>query len=215
MRKKIVCVFLQNYEKFCNSLRFDYISLCGYSNSGHSLLVQKMSTVSLHCRFLCNFIAFADFYHSSACSWLENFLRNKSVKYLGMYLSRRLTWIKHIKIKRKAMDLKLRKIYWLDGRKSQIFFYNKLIIYKVIIKPVWPAWDSNLDIIQRFQSKTLRLMLDFPWYVTNAAIHRDLEIETVKKEIERYSEHYEERFRTHPTELATNLLNRYLVVRRL
>ena len=31
--------FPQNYEKFCNSLRFVYILLCGYSNSGHSLLV--------------------------------------------------------------------------------------------------------------------------------------------------------------------------------
>ena len=145
------------------------------------------------------------------------------VKYLGMYLDRRLTWTKHIKTKRKAMDLKLRKMYWLVGRKSQLSLYNKLIIYKVIIKPVWAygiqlwvvACNSNLDIIQRFQSKTLRLMLDAPRYVTIAAIHRDLEIETVKKEIERYSEHYEERLRTHPNELATNLLNRNLVVRRL
>ena len=121
------------------------------------------------------------------------------------------------------MDLKLRTMYWLVGRKSQLSLYNKLIIYKVIIKPVWTyeiqlwgaACDLNLDIIQRIQSKTLRLMLDAPWYVTNAAIHRDLAIETVKKEIKRYSEHYEERLRAHPNELATNLLNRNLVVRRL
>ena len=92
-------------------------------------------------------------------------------------------------------------MYWLVGRKSQLSLYNKLIIYKVIIKPVWiyeiqlwgAACNSNLDIIQRFQSKTLRLMLDAPWYVTNVAIHRDLEIETVKKEIERYRKNYEKR----------------------
>ena len=35
-------------------------------------------------------------------------------------------------------------------------------------------------------------MLDAPYFMTNAEIHRDLEIETVKKEIERYSEHQEE-----------------------
>ena len=57
-------------------------------------------------------------------------------------------------------------------------------------------------------------MLDTPWHVTNAAIRRDLEIDTIKK-IERYSEYYEERLRTHPNELATNLLNRNLVVERL
>ena len=114
-------------------------------------------------------------------------------------------------------------MYWLVGRKSHVFLYNKLIIYKVIIKRVWTyriqlwgaAYNSNLYIIQRFLSKTLRLMLDASWYVRNEVIHRDLEIETVKKEIERYSEHYEERLRTHPNELATNLVNRNLVVRRL
>ena len=111
----------------------------------------------------------------------------------------------------------------LIGRKTQLSLYSKLIIYKGIIKPVWTygiqlwgaACNSNLDIIQRFQSKTMTLMLDTPWYVTNGAIHRDLEIERVKKEIERYSEHYEERLRTQPNELTTNLLNRNLVVRRL
>ena len=72
------------------------------------------------------------------------------------------------------------------------------------------AMDPNLR-----KSETLRLMLDAPWYVTNAAIDKHLEIDTVKKTIERYSEHYEERLRTHLNKLATNLLNRNLVVRRL
>ena len=145
------------------------------------------------------------------------------VKFLGMCLDRRLTWTKHIKTKRKAMELKLRKMYWLIRRKSQLSLYNKLIIYKVIIKPVWTygiqlwkaACNLNLDIIQRLQSKTLRLMLNAPWYVTNAAIHRDLEIETVKKKIERYNEYYEKRLRTHLNELVTNLLNRHWVISRL
>ena len=102
------------------------------------------------------------------------------VKYLEMYLDRRLRWTKQIKTKRKVMDLKVRKMYWLFDRKSQLSLYNKRIIYKVIIKPIWTygiqlwgaACNSNLDIIQRFQSKTLRLMLDAPWYVTNAAGNR-------------------------------------------
>ena len=147
------------------------------------------------------------------------------LKYLEMYLDRRLTWTKHIKSKRKAMDLKLCKMYCLVGRKSQLSLYNKLIIHKVIINPVWTygmqlrgaVCNSNLDTIQRFESKTLRLMLNAPWYVTNAAIHRDLDIETVKKEIERYSERYDERRKSHPKELASNILNtcRNLVVRKL
>ena len=57
-------------------------------------------------------------------------------------------------------------------------------------------------------------MLDAPWYVTNAAIHRDLEMETMTKEIEHYSENYEKRLKTHPNTLAADLLNRNLLVRR-
>ena len=37
-------------------------------------------------------------------------------------------------------------------------------------------------------------------------------METVKKEVERYSKNYEERIRKHPDELVTNLLNRNFVV---
>ena len=39
------------------------------------------------------------------------------VKYLGINLDRRITWRKHITTKRKQLDLKLRNLYWITGRK--------------------------------------------------------------------------------------------------
>ena len=70
-----------------------------------------------------------------------------------MYLDRKLIWTKYIRTERKAMDLKLCRMYWLVGRKSQLSLYNKLIIYKANIKPVWTygiqlwgaACNSNLE----------------------------------------------------------------------
>ena len=69
------------------------------------------------------------------------------------------------------------------------------MLYKAILKPVWiygiqlwgTASNSNIEILQRFQSKTLRSLIDAPWYVTNETTYRDLKIPTVKEEISKFS----------------------------
>jgi hypothetical protein len=52
------------------------------------------------------------------------------------------------------------------------------------------ASTSNIEILERFQSKALRLIVDAPWYVPNMVIRRDFQILTVKEEIRRYSSQY-------------------------
>jgi hypothetical protein len=65
-------------------------------------------------------------------------------------------------------------------------------------QPIWTygiqLWgttsNSNIEILERFQSKVLRLIVDTPWYVSNSVIRNDLQIPTVKEEISRFSSHY-------------------------
>ena len=114
-------------------------------------------------------------------------------------------------------------MYRLVGRKSKLLLENKLLLYKSILKPVWTygiqlwgsAANTNIDILQRFQSKVLRLIICAPWYVSNEVIQRDLHKTTMKDEIHHYSAKYQKRLNVHPNKLASNLLNTEKDVRRL
>ena len=85
------------------------------------------------------------------------------------------------------------------------------MLYKAILKPVWSygiqlwgtASNSNIEILQRFQSKTLRFLIDAPWYVTNETIHRDLKISTVKEEISKFRNRYNIKVNNHQNPLVT------------
>jgi hypothetical protein len=104
-------------------------------------------------------------------------------------------------------------MYWFIGRKSKLSTNNKLFIYKAILNPIWTygiqLWgtssNSNIEIVERFQSKVLRLIADAPWYVSNSVIRKDLQIPTVKEEISRFSSRYAVRLRVHTNELIATL----------
>jgi hypothetical protein len=116
--------------------------------------------------------------------------------------------------KRKQLGITLTKMYWLLGHKSNLSTNNKLLLYKAILKPIWTngiqlwrtASTSNIENLERFQLKTLHMIVDAPWYVSNTVIRRDLQIPTVKEEIQRYSSQYSARLSAHPNDLITNLM---------
>lgn len=82
------------------------------------------------------------------------------------------------------------------------------------MNPVWTyglqLWGtsshSNIEIMQRFQSKTLRLITEAPWYVRNENIHCDLGVPMVQQEIQACIGRYNERLRTHPNPLTNDLM---------
>ena len=146
-----------------------------------------------------------------------------NVKYLGMHLDKRLTWKDHIKSKREHLNIKTKKMYWLLNPKSELSLENKVILYKTILKPIWTygvqlwgtASNSNIEILQRYQSKTLRLLTNAPWFLNNKCIHNDLGIPTIREKINNFSERYLNRLSCHSNILAINLLDDSDETRRL
>jgi hypothetical protein len=129
----------------------------------------------------------------------------ETVKYLGIHFDRRLTWKEHVLTKRKQLDHKTRDIRWLISRHYPLSLENKIPIYKTVLKPIWTygielwgcASNSNIEIIQRYQSKILREITNAPWYVTNHTLHSDLHTPYVR-------EVFQERIDTHRTAIATH-----------
>ena len=74
---------------------------------------------------------------------------------------------------------------------------------------------SNTAIIQRFRNKVLRNIVDAPWYVRNADLHRDLKMEMVTAEIKRFARKHEESLIHHENVEATQLLDNSELLRRL
>jgi len=62
-----------------------------------------------------------------------------------------------------------------------------------------------MEIIQRFQSKYFRIILNAPWYVTNDTLHHDLNVPYVRDEIVKLSQRYGDRLEKYPNILAIDL----------
>jgi hypothetical protein len=145
------------------------------------------------------------------------------VTYLGLHLDQRLTWQAQIKAKRQQLNLRVKKYYSLIGRTSQLSAEDKLLLYKTILKPIWTygieLWGcskpSNTKILQAFQSKTLRLITNAPWYVNNQTLHTELSIPYINEVITTAVKKSRDRNLNHHNPLLANLYNRPLGNRQL
>jgi len=111
----------------------------------------------------------------------------ESARYLGLNLDRRLNWRRQISTKRKQLGIQL----WVT------------------------ADNSNIEIIQRFQNKYLRIIVNAPWYVTNNTLHHDLNVPYVRDEIRKFSQRYADRWEEHPNILAIDFMSEAEILRRL
>lgn len=114
-----------------------------------------------------------------------------SVKYLGVNLDKKLTYKTHISaVLRKTYTI-IKMLYPLMVKDSAVSKKNKLLIYKMIIRPtityapaVWCGTaKTNIIPLQRFQNKCLRLALNKDRYSKIENMHNEAQLITVREYI--------------------------------
>jgi hypothetical protein len=146
-----------------------------------------------------------------------------TAKYLGMTLDTKLKWKEHVKKKKEELNIKFRKMNWLLGRHSELTIHNKLLLYRQILKPVWTygiqLWGctkkSNAQMIQTFQNKVLRCIVNAPWYIRNDDLHRDLQVEHIEDEIKKHASKHVARLQQHENVYIRHMIDNPIVERRL
>jgi len=126
---------------------------------------------------------------------------NDPVKYLGIVLDKRLTFKHHVDYVIKKADLTVRTLYPLICRKSRLSVHNKLMLYKMVIRPILcyacPVFQNSaschISKLQIFQNKLLRMCLDMPIFTPITELHDIANIQTVAEHINALSLNFSSR----------------------
>lgn len=121
-----------------------------------------------------------------------------AAKYLGIMLDDRLSFHKHISYTLSRTFSAQQKLYPLTCAKSPLSPYNKLLIYKCIIRPALtygaPIWCSISDTqrkrLQVFQNRILRGVLSASKYTKIQDLHDFTGIEYISQYIDDLSEKF-------------------------
>jgi hypothetical protein len=103
------------------------------------------------------------------------FPQEEDIEHLGLHAKRCLIGPKNIFAKRKKLGMTFAIIYWLFRCKLKL---NGNFSYKNQNSNLWvdgiQLWSigsiSSIEILERFQSKSLRMVVDAPCYVPNMII---------------------------------------------
>jgi hypothetical protein len=123
----------------------------------------------------------------------KNISWQNSAKYLGLILDKKLTFKNHIEAVIEKANKSSRILYPLLNRKSKLNLKNKLLLYKVALRPIityacpifGDAAKTHQKKMQTFQNKIIKIILNVPWYTGTNYIHQQANIMLVKEYMEK------------------------------
>ncbi|PSN29591.1 putative RNA-directed DNA polymerase from transposon X-element, partial [Blattella germanica] len=138
---------------------------------------------------------------------------NTEVKYLGIILDSRPTWRQHITNILQRLRHRLQLLKFLINANSSLPLNSKNLIYIMLLKPIWQyscsiwgsASNTQINRLQTFQNRVLRLITGAPWYVRNETLHSDLGIQTVNSILQTTYQQLHSTFNHHPNILIRQI----------
>lgn len=147
--------------------------------------------------------------------------KDSAVKYLGIYLDRKLTWSYHINKKLTEAYSRLAMLYPIINRKSSLKMECGTLIYTSIIRPIFTygssVWSStsktNIHKLQVLQNKVIRIITNAQWYVRNTQLHKETEIPPIEEYIRKSSKNFYHNMHNCSGAVHYNIGNRQLHTR--
>lgn len=119
---------------------------------------------------------------------------SKSVKYLGLKLTRKLNFAEHTKFRIELAKKAMSMLYPVIKIDSGLNVLNKIRIYAMYLRPIFtyaaPVWmtmsESLKKLLQTIQNKCLRMAINFKLnlnnnrYISNIALHKKTKVPLLK-----------------------------------
>ncbi|KAG5669831.1 hypothetical protein PVAND_000124 [Polypedilum vanderplanki] len=108
-------------------------------------------------------------------------------KYLGLIIDKNLSFKPHIDYIIQRANNAIRLLYPMLARNSKLDIRNKIIIYKMAIRPIltygFPAIPAiaktHIKKLQVLQNKALKMIMNKPWYTSTTQIHQMCNIKPI------------------------------------
>jgi NADH:ubiquinone oxidoreductase subunit D len=75
--------------------------------------------------------------------------KSPTAKFLGLHLDSKLTWAQHLAKERKQIDLKVKDLYWVTGRKSPASLQSKILYIQDNRKAYLDLWNRIMGMRQQ------------------------------------------------------------------
>lgn len=126
------------------------------------------------------------------------------IKYLGVTIDRKLLFGTHVQNSLEKSHKAVKILYSMLNRKSHLSITNKILLYKVAIRPTFTyagpiianIAKTHINKLQIFQNKTIKTILNVPRRTRTTLIHNNTQIEMVNDYIQHQHEKFQQKLAT-------------------